>query len=149
MKISKDYLKQIIKESVEEVKRGFKNVTPEPVRSDFTPKKMGSAYGDNEKMIAMDSDSEGKDAIIRLKDQDGDPVSVSLNVKNIPDNLVIPANKEIPVFSVKTDKQIGSLVKLPNEKAKFTPIEKGKKYTTIVGKDSDEFDDLESGEEDL
>jgi len=134
---------KIKKRTNEAGQRGFKNVTPEPVRSDFTPKKMSSAYGDNEKMIAMDSDSEGKDAIIRLKDKDGDPVSISLNVKDIPDNLVIPTNKEIPVFSVKTDKQIGSLVKLPNQKAKFSPIEKGKKYTTVVGKDSEEIDDLE------
>jgi hypothetical protein len=145
MKITKTYLKQIIKESIEEV-RGFKNVTPDTKLSDLSPVKPSSQTvltRGQEYELATSGESEGKDAMIRLKDAAGDMVSVMIDTKKISDSLQLPAGKEIPVFSVKTDKQIGSLMKGPDGKVKFSE-KTGKKYTTVMGKD--ETDDEEGDE---
>ena len=147
MKVTKQYLKQVIREAIEEVSRGFKNITPDLSVKDLQPvspdvhKRLtrGQEYE-----LATSGESEGKDAMIRLKDASGDMMSVMIDTKKISDSLQIPAGKEIPVFSVKSDKQIGTLSKGPDGKVKF--LEKGgKKYTTVMGKD--EADDEEGDEE--
>lgn len=154
MKITKDYLKQVIKESIQEIKMdaGTRNVGRE-----LAAKAAGTAglkaadpkrgvhtamTGAEEYELKTSGESAGKNAMIRLKDADGDPISVLLDVTKIPQDLLLPANKEVPVFSVKTDKQIGTLMKAADGQVKFSE-KTGKKYSTVMGSDEEDIEDDE------
>lgn len=151
MKITKDVLFKIITEELAEV-RGMRNMTPEPKLSDFKPikPKYGTTRGE-EAMVAMDSESEGKNYVIRLSDGKGDFSTVYFgNLETIAKDFNeagqhAAKNKEIAVFSVKSDRQVGSLTTDDQGKAiGFThTATKGKKYKPEAA-----FDDLEDGDTD-
>lgn len=143
MKITKQYLLQVIKEEISEVARGVRNITPEPSLTGLKPAKVG--YGitrgeEEEAKYSLQSDK----SFLMVRTPQGSVFGKGSDdlIANYAGLVGMDEDEELELYDAKKDKVIGSFV-VKSGKASINMLNKPHKFKAVGAAKFDDEDEVD------